>query len=74
MPTPAPIVANSNADAPQVVAPLVYKAADHAPQPSTAESASAPPSSPAATQPKAQKQPGFFSKLGRFFKRIFGAE
>jgi hypothetical protein len=60
------------------VAPLVYKGADHAPQPVAAEP---PPTQTAnatagsdATQTSAKKKPGFFRRVGRFFKRIFGAE
>lgn len=53
---------------------LVYKSADHAPQ------AAAPPTAPATATatstaaPQAKKKPGLFSKIGKFFRRIFGAE
>jgi hypothetical protein len=60
-----------------LVAPLVYNSANRAPQPATqTETTAAPATSTASAppQPAAQKNPGFFSKLGRFFKRIFGAE
>jgi hypothetical protein len=51
---------------------LVYNAGDTAPHAeSPAESASAPP--PAAKQTH-RKGPGFFGRLGHFFRRIFGAE
>jgi len=59
------------------VAPLVYKSADHAPQavvvpePPAATTGSA---SAADAQASAKKKPGFFTRVGRFFKRIFGAE
>jgi len=60
------------------VAPLIYKGADHAPQPVAPElpstqTANATAGSDAA-QTTAKKKPGFFTRVGRFFKRIFGAE
>jgi hypothetical protein len=57
---------------------LSYNGGDHAPQ--TAAPATAAPSAPAASAtpgpqaPAKQKKPGFFGKIGQFFKRIFGAE
>jgi hypothetical protein len=74
MPEPAALPPDQNSTSTVPVAPLVYKAADHAPQPSAEQTASAQPASPAATQPKTQKKPGFFTRLGHFFRRIFGAE
>jgi hypothetical protein len=60
---PEPGLAPPNA-APSPIAPLVYTA----PKPSA-------PEAPAATPPPApKKKSGFFSKVGRFFRRIFGAE
>jgi hypothetical protein len=58
-----------------VVEPFVYKAADHASQPAAeaapaASAAATPPSTPTATK----KKPGFFTKVGKFFRRVFGAE
>jgi hypothetical protein len=66
----------------QTAPPLVSSSADHA-----AESAPAPPPanattpavSPAAANPSpqpapAQKKPGFFTRIGHFFRRVFGAE
>ncbi len=59
------------------VEPLVYNSANHAPQ-ATASSgpASTSPANAEANTPKApaEKKPGFFTRVGRFFKRIFGAE
>jgi hypothetical protein len=62
---------------------LVYNAPEHPPQPvalpqpapapTTAQNAPAPASQPAPKQ-AGQKKPGFFHKVGRFFKRVFGAE
>jgi hypothetical protein len=75
LPKPAPSSANpANATAPPIE-PLVYKSADHAPQPTAevAPAASAEGNAPAA-KPAAKKKGGFFGGIGRFFKRIFGAE
>jgi hypothetical protein len=68
-PAPGPIVANISQ--PQPIEPLVYKSEEHAAQPKT----EAPP--PAATQPvkpEPKKKSGFRASIGRFFRRIFGAE
>ena len=56
------------------VEPLVYNSANHGPQ--AAEPASTPAANEEANAPKAatEKKPGFFTRVGRFFKRIFGAE
>jgi len=65
---PPPPVANASST-------LSYNGADHAAQiaaPATAApaaSATPPPQAPAT-----QKKSGFFGKIGRFFKRMFGAE
>jgi hypothetical protein len=82
-PKPAPSVVNQGAVNPgsapaQAVEPLVYKSADHAPQP-TAEAAPAvasanPSSTTPAPQPAPKKKSGFFGSIGHFFRRIFGAE
>jgi hypothetical protein len=74
MPEPAAVPPDQNSTPTVPVAPLVYKGADHAPQPAAATPPTSPTANPAATQPKPQKKPGFFTKLGHFFKRIFGAE
>jgi hypothetical protein len=71
LPKPEPNTVSLTSAPPQVSEPLVYKSADHAPQPATE---AAPPEGAAATPPAPQKKPGFFSKAGRFFKRLFGAE
>jgi hypothetical protein len=73
-PTPAP----EEGAAVPTVQPLVYKGADHAPQPVVVpEPPKMPPAdavaAPAPTDGK-KKQPGFFTRVGRFFKKIFGAE
>jgi hypothetical protein len=60
---PEPGLAPPNAT-PSPIAPLTY----NAPKPPA-------PETPAATpQPAPKKKSGFFSKVGRFFRRVFGAE
>jgi len=74
LPEPAPNAAISSSSQPQVVESLIYNSADHAPKPAAetapAASASANPTPP----PAAKKKPSFFSNVGKFFRRIFGAE
>ena len=69
LPKPAPIVASPNSGSSQPVESFVYKATDHAAQPAV-EATPAAPQPPPATK----KKPGFFTKVGRFFRRVFGAE
>jgi hypothetical protein len=69
LPTPAAGVPMNNPTPPQVE-PLVYKSADHAAHPAT----EATPPVPQADKPAATKKQGFFGGIGRFFRRIFGAE
>jgi hypothetical protein len=75
LPAPTPNAPNQNAAAPQLLEPLVYKGEDHAPQPAAeaAPAASAVANSPA-TPPAPKKKTGVFGGIGRFFRRIFGAE
>ena len=65
---PPPPVANATST-------LSYNGADHAAQiaapPTAAPAASTTPPPQA---PATKKKPGFFGKIGRFFKRMFGAE
>ncbi len=59
------------------VEPLVYTSADHAPQTAElpASNIVANAGATVATKPPAEKKKtGFFGKVGRFFRRIFGAE
>ncbi|MGD0521527.1 MAG: hypothetical protein ABSA48_09765 [Terracidiphilus sp.] len=70
---PAPSTANQSPAAPQVVEPLVYKSPEQAPPPA-ATPAAAPAAGAAASPAAAKKKPGFFSGIGKFFRRIFGAE
>ncbi|HEV2484011.1 MAG TPA: hypothetical protein VGT08_00600 [Terracidiphilus sp.] len=80
MPKPVPTSPSQNPTSTQpAVAPLVYNSAEHTPQPvSLPEPASAPTASGSANatapQPTVQKKPGFFKRVGRLFRRIFGAE
>jgi hypothetical protein len=64
-PPPAPSIVQSGTTAP--IEPLVYKSP--APPAAEATSAAATPAKPAA-----KKKPGRFGGLGRFFRRLFGAE
>ena len=56
----------------QTAETLAYNAADHAPK--AADAAPAAPAAAPATVPPVQKKPSFFTRVGHFFKRIFGAE
>ena len=73
----APVVTAAPANGVNATDTLSYNG-DHAPQ--TAAPATAAPSAaaasvtPAPQAPAKQKKPGFFGKIGQFFKRIFGAE
>ncbi len=75
--SPPATAANETAGAGQAATTLVYKSAEHAPK---TVAIPQPPASPGASGPTtpaasgSQKKPGFFRKIGRFFKRIFGAE
>jgi hypothetical protein len=74
-PKPAPGAEIKNGASPEVVEPLVYKSVDHAP---LAAADATPAADAAASQPvkaaASKKKPGFFGNIGRFFRRIFGAE
>jgi hypothetical protein len=73
-PAPAPAPKQPASGTPPNAAPLVYSAN----APPTA--AATPPAIPAAAQanppaqPSKEKKPGFFTRIGHFFKKIFGAE
>jgi hypothetical protein len=77
--SPPATAANTTAGSGQAATTLVYKSSQSEPQsvaipqPPASPGATAP-ATPAANAPGAQKKPGFFRKIGRFFKRIFGAE
>jgi hypothetical protein len=57
---------------------LSYSGSDHAAQiaaPGTAASSTpAANATPAPPAPATQKKPGFFGRIGHFFRKIFGAE
>jgi hypothetical protein len=77
--SPPATAANTTAGSGQEATTLVYKSSQSAPQTVTipqppASAGATGPAAPAATAPGAQKKPGLFRKIGRFFKRIFGAE
>jgi hypothetical protein len=77
LPAPAPEPATPAANA-HLTEPLVYKSAEPAPQATAQatpkEPAATPPATPAAKSPAKQKKPNFFGRIGRFFRRIFGAD
>lgn len=77
-PTPPPTLAPvEGSSAAQTVPPLVYSSAEHAPVAGAPAQQSVTPtaaSAPVPANPPAAKKPGVLKRLGRFFKRIFGAE
>lgn len=75
-PKPVPPMPSETQGSAAPVAPLVYKSADHAPQIAAGDSTTAQTTKSASELPKDArvKKAGFFSRVGRFFKRIFGAE
>jgi hypothetical protein len=74
--SPPASAANTTAGSGQAATTLVYKSSQPAPQTVAIPQppASAGAAAPAAPESGAQKKTGFFSKIGRFFKRMFGAE
>jgi hypothetical protein len=70
-PKPAPNAVSITSAQPQALEPLVYNSTDHAAKPA-AEATPAP--SAAAAKPAAKKKPGRFGGIGKFFRRLFGAE
>ena len=74
--SPPAAAANTTAGSGQAATTLVYKSSQPAPQTVAIPlpPASAGATGPAAPASGASKKPGFFRKIGRFFKRIFGAE
>ena len=74
--SPPAAAANTTAGSGQAATTLVYKSSQAAPQPVAIPepAASSGATAPAAPASGAPKKPGFFRKIGRFFKRIFGAE
>jgi hypothetical protein len=78
-PTPPPKSAPQQPGglSPQATAPLVYMGTDHAaetvPLPQQPAAATTVPAAQAVS-PAKKKKPGAFSKIGHFFRRLFGAE
>ena len=70
-PKPAPSTPMQNSASTQPIEPLVYKSADHVPQPAAEAT---PAASAGAAKPAAKKKSGFFGGIGKFFRHIFGAE
>jgi hypothetical protein len=71
LPKPAPNAVSITSAPPEALEPLVYNSADHTPKP-TAEATPTPTA--AASKPAAKKKSGFFGGIGKFFRRLFGAE
>jgi len=77
--SPPATAANTTAGAGQAATTLVYKGSDTAqqtvviPQPPPSPVTTGP-ATPAAQPPGSEKKPGFFRRIGRFFKRMLGAE
>ena len=74
LPAPTPNVPNQSSAPTQLVEPLVYKSEDHAQPAADAAPAASAAANPPATPPTPKKKSGFFGGIGRFFRRIFGAE
>ncbi len=77
-PSQAPVVTAPPAQAASATTTLSYSGTDHAAPgaaPGTvAPAAPAASATPAPQAPAKQKKPGFFGKVGQFFRKIFGAE
>lgn len=74
-PSPPAPVANQTAGTGQATTTLVYKSSEAAPAVTIPQPAASPAATgPATPAPGAKKKPGFFSSVGHFFKRMFGAE
>jgi hypothetical protein len=75
-PSPPAPVANQTAGNGEATTTLVYKSSEAAPQSVTIPQSPASPTAtgPPTPAPAAKKKPGFFSSIGHFFKRMFGAE
>jgi hypothetical protein len=76
---PVPAMPEGTAGSSEPIAPLVYKSADHMPKAATADNEGTPTNAKgtaagAPAKAEIDKKPGFFTRMGRFFKRIFGAE
>jgi hypothetical protein len=76
--TPNPPPAAKPAEGAAAAGALVYSGAEHAQQtvaiPPPSNTPAAAPANPPANPQATKKKPGFFGKVGQFFRRIFGAE
>lgn len=70
-PQPPPPAENKSAEPTKPIEPLVYRSAEHAPQPATV---AAPAPAAAAADVKALVEKKKRSRLARFFRKLFGAE
>jgi hypothetical protein len=75
-PSPPAPAANLTAGSGQATTTLVYQSTATAPQPVAIPPPAASPAvtGPPTPAPVAEKKPGFFSRIGHFFKRMIGAE
>jgi hypothetical protein len=76
--SPPAAAANQTAGSGPAATTLVYKSSQPAPAAAIPQTPASPaaigPATPAAQPSGSEKKPGFFRRIGRFFKRIFGAE
>jgi hypothetical protein len=72
-PAPSAVTIDPNGAHPQPIEPLVYKSDDHAPQPA-ADTAPAANSDATAKPPAEKKKPGFFARIKKALRQVFGAE
>jgi hypothetical protein len=74
----APVVTAPPAPVASATTTLSYSGTDHAAQAAgpvtTAAATPSASATPAPTVPATEKKPGFFSRIGRFFRKVFGAE
>ncbi len=69
----APVAIGAPASVPNATETFSVSGTTRAPQPAALPAAAAP-AAPPANVPAPKKKPGFFRRVGRFFKRVFGAE
>jgi hypothetical protein len=75
LPKPAGDAAAQPGAAPETATTLAYNSAEHAtPTAEVATPAAGATEKPTANPPAAKKKAGFFAGIGRFFRRLFGAE
>jgi len=73
-PSPPAPAGNQTAGSGQATTTLVYKSSEAAPAVTIPQPRASPTTGPPTPTPTAEKKPGFFGRIGHFFKRIFGAE